>query len=394
MLLPGAARWGVVAVALALGGGAVGVIGAEEGAGAEGQAAPQQASGGGEPQVTTIVELAGGWQNLLGGVAVALFVGWALQGLLAWREAQIDAAYAAKEKARLAKVDEYRQQEIAKMREARLKREAEQAVLRAKRDEEKAAAMAEGRANRDAKKKEAHAALQRRKEQLGKHVLESMNVASSDAMVDGRVTSSAAAASPEQVSSAASATIAKISTLKSGQLKEVLRSLELDAKGSTAILKKRLLEAAASSGKTATAISRHALVNTALPEKKMSLVTPSKKPSSAAAKSLIAARGEFPARSVVVHWTGRERRENIDVSENETVGGLKAKISGNVIFANPPSAAQKLVCVASHLANARSTVQHDTCWFLRTPVPQVLDLMHSWRLFDLNYCAAGMPAGY
>ena len=175
--------------------------------------------------------------------------------------------------------------------------------------------------------------------QLGKHVLASMDTASSGAMVDGRV---APAASPQQVTSAASATIAKINTLKSGQLKEILRSLDLEAKGSTADLQKRLLQAAASSGATAAAISRHAHVNTALPEKKAS-PSPKKKAASPAAKSLISSRGKFPARSVVVHWTGRERRESIDVSEGETVGGLKSKIASNVIFANPASAVQKLV---------------------------------------------------
>lgn len=270
-------------------------------------------------------------------MAVAVVVCWVLQSVLAWREAQIDAAYAAKEKARLAQVDEYRQKEIAKMREARLKREAEQAVLRAKREEELAAAKAAGKASRDAQRKEAEAALQRRKEQLGKHVLESMETASSDAMVDGRVTN-APAATPKQVTNAATATVAKINALKSGQLKEVLRSLDMDAKGSTADLRKRLLQAAASSGEKATAISRHAHVGTALPE------TATAKKQHSPAKTLISTKGNrFPAKSVVVHWTGHERRETVDVSSDETVGGLKTRISSNVVFNNPPSAAQKLV---------------------------------------------------
>jgi hypothetical protein len=223
------------------------------------------------------------------------------------------------------------------MREARLKREAEQAVLRAKRAEEVAAAKAEGQANRATKKKEAEAALQRRKDQLGKHVLESMETASSDAMVGGRV-SKDPAATAKQVTSAASATVAKINTLKSGQLKEVLRSLDMDAKGGTADLRKRLLQAAASSGATASAISRHPQINTALPEKAAA------KKQQSPAKSLISAKGNrFPAQSVVVHWTGHERRETVDVSSDETVGGLKLKISSNVIFNNPPSAAQKIV---------------------------------------------------
>lgn len=337
--------------------------------GGEAKTEPQRMEpAGGEPVPKTIVELAGGWQNIAVGLAVAVVVCWVLQSLLAWREAQIDAvrdcscrdchrpppprrcsccstllaaaaaqAYAAKEKARLAQVDEFRQKEIAKMREARLKREAEQAVLRAKRAEEVAAAKAEGQANRAAKKKEAEAALQRRKDQLGKHVLESMETASSDAMVDGRV-SKTPAATAKQVTSAATATVAKINTLKSGQLKEVLRSLDMDAKGGTADLRKRLLQAAASSGATATAISRHAHVNTALPERATA------KTQQSPAKSLISTKGNrFPAQSVVVHWTGHERRETVDVSSDETVGGLKSKISSNVIFNNPPSGAQKLV---------------------------------------------------
>lgn len=165
-----------------------------------GTAAPGASAGTAAPGASagTFVELAGGWQNIAAAVAVAVAVCWVLQSLLAWREAQIDAAHAAKEKARLAQVEEYRQQEIAKMREARLKREAEKAVLRAKRDEDVAAAKAEGQANRAAKKKEAEAALQRRKDQLGKHVLESMEAASSDAMVDGRVSAAPAAHSRPQ----------------------------------------------------------------------------------------------------------------------------------------------------------------------------------------------------
>lgn len=310
------------------------------------------ASAGGQPQAptpTTIVELAGGWQNIAAAVAVAVVVCWLLQSLLAWREAQIDAAYAAKEKARLAQVEQYRQQEIAKMREARLKREAEKAVLRAKREEDVAAAKAEGEANRAAKKAEAEAALQRRKDQLGKHVLESMATASSDAMVDGRVSTAPGAHSPsqpptavsaKQVTSAASATVAKVNALKSGQLKEILRSIDMDAKGATADLRKRLLQAAASSGATAAAISRHPHVNTALPA--TTTATTQQSP----AKSLISTKGSrFPAKTVVVHWTGHERRETIDVSSDETIGSLKAKISSSVFFSNPPSAAQKLVYV-------------------------------------------------
>ena len=97
--------------------------------------------------------------------------------------------------------------------------------------------------------------------QLGKHVLASMDTASSGAMVDGRV---APAASPQQVTSAASATIAKINTLKSGQLKEILRSLDLEAKGSTADLQKRLLQAAASSGLPSSGTTRCRLAARAL----------------------------------------------------------------------------------------------------------------------------------
>ena len=52
-------------------------------------------------------------------------------------------------------------------------------------------------------------------------------------------------------------TIKLVRGLKSGQLKAVLRSLELDAKGSTADLRARLLNAAASSDAVAEAIARH-----------------------------------------------------------------------------------------------------------------------------------------
>ena len=71
--------------------------------------------------------------------------------------------------------------------------------------------------------------------------------ASSDDMVDGRVATPASPASKAAVASAAVTTIAKIKELKSSQLKAVLKSLDLDSKGSIADLKKRLLQAAASS---------------------------------------------------------------------------------------------------------------------------------------------------
>ena len=52
-------------------------------------------------------------------------------------------------------------------------------------------------------------------------------------------------------------TIRLVNGLKSGQLKAVLRSLELDAKGSTADLRARLLKAAAASDTVADAIRAH-----------------------------------------------------------------------------------------------------------------------------------------
>ena len=67
----------------------------------------------------------------------------------------------------------------------------------------------------------------------------------------------------------------------------------MDAKGATADLRKRLLQAAASSGATAAAISRHPHVSTALP------ATATRKQSPA--KSLISTKGSrFPAKTVVV----------------------------------------------------------------------------------------------
>jgi hypothetical protein len=130
-------------------------------------------------------------------------------------------------------------------------------------------------------------------------------------MVDGRVITAASPVSKTAVASAAATTIAKIKQLKSGQLKGVLKSLELDAQGSTAELQKRLLQAAASSGATAAAISRHPIINTALSSSPAAAVAKSP----AKAKSLVSAKasGKFPAASVVVHWTGRERKETIDV---------------------------------------------------------------------------------
>jgi hypothetical protein len=44
-------------------------------------------------------------------------------------------------------------------------------------------------------------------------------------------------------------------------------------------------------------------------------------------KSQVKMPGKFPATCVVVHWTGRERKETVDVEPTETVGSLKAKVS-------------------------------------------------------------------
>ena len=330
---------------------------------AEGNTPPPRQPGGAQPTLTsdepgsgmkTIPELAGGWQNLGIGFGVALAVIMLIQWLFSWREASLDASHAANEAARLAKVDQYRQKEIAKMREARLEREAKQAVLKAQRDEEKAAAAAEGAATRSAKKKAAENEMKRRRAELGEHVLASMATAASDNMVDGRVTAAASPPSKAAVASAAVTTIAKIKQLKSGQLKAVLKSLELDAKGSTAELQKRLLQAAASSGTTAAAISRHPSINTALQASPAAVA----KRSPAKPKSLVSAKasGKFPATNVVVHWTGRERKETIQVGPSETVGGLKAKIAGNIIFANPAPIYQKLVYAGRVLGDDSETL--------------------------------------
>ena len=72
-------------------------------------------------------------------------------------------------------------------------------------------------------------------------------------------------ASAERVGSVEASTAERVLELKSGQLKDILRSLELDAKGSTASLKERLLSAAAASATVADAVARHPHVATASP---------------------------------------------------------------------------------------------------------------------------------
>ena len=71
--------------------------------------------------------------------------------------------------------------------------------------------------------------------------------------------------SAERVGSVEASTAERVLELKSGQLKDILRSLELDAKGSTASLKERLLSAAAASATVAAAVARHPHVATASP---------------------------------------------------------------------------------------------------------------------------------
>ena len=68
------------------------------------------------------------------------------------------------------------------------------------------------------------------------------------------------------------------------------------------------------------------------------------------------ASGKFPATNVVVHWTGRERKETVNVGPSETVGGLKAKIAANVIFANPAPNSQKLVYAGRVLGDDGQTL--------------------------------------
>merc|ERR1711969_373871 len=200
----------------------------------------------------TIVELVGGWANLGGGVLAALLAVALVQWLFSLREASLDAAYKEREAARLAKLDEYRKGEIAKMREARLAREAEQAKLKAVRDAERAVEKEAASKKKAEKKKAAEAEMRRRRAQLGGHVQEAMAAAAAGPVAD----------IPAKVSTA-DATIKRVGELKSGQLKAILRSLELDAKGSTKDLKDRLLRAAASSGSVASAVARHPNVATA-----------------------------------------------------------------------------------------------------------------------------------
>ena len=305
----------------------------------------------------TIVELVGGWPNLGGGVLAALLAVALVQWLFSLREASLDAAYKEREAARLAKLDEYRKGEIAKMREARLAREAEQAKLKAVRDAERAVEKEAAAKKKAENKKAAEAEMRRRRAQLGGHVQEAMAAAAAGPVAD----------IPAKVSTA-DATIKRVGELKSGQLKAILRSLELDAKGSTKDLKDRLLRAAASSGSVASAVARHPNVATA-PASPTSAPAAKKKKASPR-RSLVKATGKFPAESVVVHWTGRERKETIDVAADETVGGLKTKISANVVSAAAPFASS-----FSFLKNAAAQI-------FANPTPASQKLVYSGRVLQ------------
>jgi Skp family chaperone for outer membrane proteins len=67
--------------------------------------------------------------------------------------------------------------------------------------------------------------------------------------------------------------------------------------------------------------------------------------------------GKFPAMHVVVHWTGKERRDSVDVDPTETVGSLKRKLSTLQAFDLPAVSSQRLVFAGRVLGHDTQTLR-------------------------------------